>query len=182
MNQAEHSDTGALQNQGNTEQIWLVWSPRGCLIHPSDIGMLRSSSHLVLKHWSSLFSFLWKKTVLLLQAPMARIAISPPFFLIPRDCSHRNISRTNQFCHVFTRVTSHLSPKPWGRLRVFLPMGKNCPASPGAMAEIGIPSLKFSIYKNGSQTKSAVIDKSGWPWPVDTLTCLPNTGAPCFPS
>ena len=132
MNQAEHSDTGAPWNQGNTEQVWLVWSLRGHLIDPADLGMLRSLSHLLLKHWNSLLSFLWKRTVFLLQESRDRFGISTPNILIFRDCSHRNIASTNLSGRGLTRVTSHLSPRAWERLCSFFPMGKNSPASPGA--------------------------------------------------
>lgn len=62
----------------NMEQVWLAWPPGGHLTGPADLGMLRVASHLPLKPWSSVLSFLWERTVLLLQGPMAEIGILPP--------------------------------------------------------------------------------------------------------
>ena len=118
----------------------------------------------------------------LLREPTARIQNSLPYFVISRDCSHRNIARTSLSGCGFTRVTSHLSIKPWGRFHAFLPMGINSPAFPDAMAETGIPPPKFPASKDCSQAKSAIINNSGWPWMSEALTCLPNTEALCFPS
>ena len=60
----------------------LVWPPGDHLTGLADLGMSRAAAHLPLKLWGSVLSFLWKRTILLLQVPMAKTGIPSLNFLI----------------------------------------------------------------------------------------------------
>lgn len=131
----------------NMEQVWLAWPPWGHLPGPADLGMLRVPSPLPLKRWSSLLSFLWERTVLLLQGPMAEIRILPPNLILSKDCSHVKPARTDSSGWPWP-LRGHLTSAfktLWAC--AFLPMEKNIFQVQPSLAKTGNPPLKFHISK-----------------------------------
>ena len=55
------------------------------------LGLLRATSHLPLKHWGSVFSFMWKTTALLLQEQTAETGIPHSKFHVGKGHSPKNL-------------------------------------------------------------------------------------------
>ena len=158
------------------EQVWLAWPPGGHLTGPSDLGISRATADLPLKHWGSVLSFLWERTVLLLQVPMAKTGIPPPNILICKDCSQMKSARTDSSGWLgHLGATSHLPLKHWDHV-LFFPMGRKHHPCPGAHGQTGNALPEFPISKDSSLTKAARTDRSGWPWlPEGWLSCAFET-------
>lgn len=130
------------------EQVWLAWPPGGHLPAPAELGMLRLASPLALKRWSSLLSFRWERTVLLLRGPMAEIRILPPNLILSEDCSHVKPARTDSSGWPWP-LRGHLASafKTHGGGCAFLPVEKTIFQVQPCMAKIGNPPLKFHRSK-----------------------------------
>lgn len=60
------------------------------------LGFPRPGSHLPLKHWGSVLFCLWKRTVVLIQIPMAEIGIPLPKSHLSKGCSQTSTTRTDR--------------------------------------------------------------------------------------
>ena len=108
-------------------------------------------AHLPLNHWGSVLSLPWKRTVLLLQAPMAEIGIWPPKFY-PRIAPRQKLPRQIGLAGLgLLGATSHLPSKHWGSTlslqwkRTILPVQV-------PKVKTGVPPPKFQISMGCSQT------------------------------
>ena len=140
------------------EQVWLAGCPRGHLTGLADHGMSRAAAHLPLKHWGSVLSFLWKRTILLLQVPMVKTGILPRNILICKDCSQMKSARTDRSGWPWLPEGWLSSAFETLGLCSFLPNEKTLLPGQAAMAKTEIPLPKIPISKDSAQIKGARIE------------------------